>query len=167
MVGWVLGCSLGEAVTRVVGLGEALGKIVGTTAPLPPRPGLETDLAARVKSLQGSYGRSLHCCSGYCYWHTFLEAEIEVEKCLRGGGKVELEAVGGLTAQSRDTLIEHAVVGCVLGCSLAEAVATVVGLGEVRYRNALFQDIDNGLTRECRRLEPKKRSIGGAWVLYE
>ncbi len=59
-----------------------------------------------------------------------MEAEIEVEKCIGGGGKVELEGVGGLTAQPLDTLVEHAVVICVLGCSLAEAVARVVGLGE-------------------------------------
>ncbi len=49
VVGCVLGCSLVEAVARVVGLGEALGRIIGTTPP-PPRPGLETDLASRFRS---------------------------------------------------------------------------------------------------------------------
>ncbi len=46
------------------------------------------------------------------------------------GGKVELEGVGGPTAQPLDTLFKHTVVGCVLGCSFAEAVARVVGLGK-------------------------------------
>ncbi len=109
----------------------------------------------------------MHCCSGYCYWHTFLEAEIEVEQCLGGGGKVELEGVGGPTAQPLDTLVEHAVVGSMLGCFLAEAVALVFGLGEARCRNSLLQDMDNGLTRECRGLQPKEGSVGDAWVLYE
>ncbi len=58
-------------------------------------------------------------------------------------------------------------VGFVLGCSFAEAVARVVGLGEARCHDALLQDIDNGLTRECRGLEPKEGSVGGTWVLYE
>ncbi len=165
MVGYVLGCSLAEAVARVVGLGEALGRIVGTT-PLPGQ-GLETDLASRFRSSHRGHGWSLHCCSGYCYWHTFLEAEIEVEQCLGGGGKVDLEGVGGPTAQPLHTLVLNAVVGCVAGCSLAEAVARVVGFEEARCRVALLQDIDNGLTRECRGLEPKEGSVGGAWVLYE
>ncbi len=52
----------------------------------------------------------------------------------RGGGKVELEGVGGPTAQPQDTLVENAVVGCMLGCSLVEAVARVVGLGEALGR---------------------------------
>ncbi len=73
-----------------------------------------------------------------------------------------LEGVGGQTAQPLDILVEHAVVGCVLSCSLAEAVARVVSLREARCRDALLQDIDNGLTRECRGLEPKERSVGGA-----
>ena len=84
-----------------------------------------------------------------------------------GGGKVELEGVGGPTAQPQDTLVEHHVVSCVLGCSLAKAMARVSGLGEAHYHDALLQDIDNGLTRKCQGLEPKKRSVGGAWVLYE
>ncbi len=58
-------------------------------------------------------------------------------------------------------------VGYVLGCSLAEAVARGVGLEEAGCRDALLQDLDSGLTRECRGLEPKERSVGGAWVLYE
>ncbi len=64
-----------------------------------------------------------------------------------------------------DTLVELTVIGFVLGCSLAEAVARVVGLGEARCCDALLQDIDNGLTRECRGLEPKEGSVGRAWVL--
>ncbi len=36
VVGFVLGCSLAKAVARVVLLREALGKIVGTTPPVPP-----------------------------------------------------------------------------------------------------------------------------------
>ena len=63
-----------------------------------------------------------------------MEAEIEVEQCLGVGGKVELEGVGGPTAQLLDTLVEHSVVGCVLGCNLAEAVARVVGLREALGR---------------------------------
>ncbi len=82
----------------------------------------------------------------------------------RGGGKVELEGVGGPTAQLLDILVEHTVVGCMLGC-FTEAVARVVGLGEARCCNALLQDIDNGLTRECRGLESKEGSVGKAWVL--
>ena len=50
-----------------------------------------------------------------------------------------------------------------LGCSLPEAVARVVGLGEAS--NTLLQDIDNGLTREFRGLEPKEGSVGRVWVL--
>ncbi len=63
-----------------------------------------------------------------------MEAEIEVEHCLAGGDKLELESVGGQTAQPLDTLVEHGVVGCVLSFSLAEAVARVVGLGEALGR---------------------------------
>ncbi len=116
--------------------------------PPPLDSGLETDLASRFRSSHHGHGRSLHCCSGYCQWHTLLEAEIEIEQCLGGGGKVELEGVEGPTAQPLDTLVEHAVVSCVLGCILAEAVARVVDFGEARCLDALLQDIDNGLTRE-------------------
>ncbi len=70
-------------------------------------------------------------------------------------------------AQPLNNLVEHAVIDCVLGCSLAEAVARVVSFGEARCHDALHQDIDNSLTRECRRLEPKEGGVGGAWVLYE
>ena len=63
VVGYVLGCNLAEGVARVVGLGEALGKIVGNTP--PRRPGLETDFASRFKSSHCGHGRSLHCCSEY------------------------------------------------------------------------------------------------------
>ncbi len=63
-----------------------------------------------------------------------MEAEIEVEQCLGVGGKVELKGVGGPTPQLLDTPVEHAVVGYVLGCNLAEAVARVVGLGEALGR---------------------------------
>ncbi len=82
---------------------------------------------------------------------------------------MELEGVGGPTAQPLDTFVENVVVDFVLGCSLAEAVARVVGFRETRCHNALLQDIDidNSLTREYRRLEPKKKSVGGASVLYE
>ncbi len=66
--------------------------------------------------------------------------------------KVELEGVGGPTAQPLNALVEHSVVGCVLGCSFAEVLARVVGLEEARCRDMLLQDIDNGLTRECRGL---------------
>ncbi len=63
-----------------------------------------------------------------------MEAEIEIEQCLGVDGKVELEGVRGLTAQLLDTLVEHSVVGCVLSCNLAEAVARVVSLGEALGR---------------------------------
>ncbi len=135
--------------------------------PSSRRPGLETVLASRFTTSHRGHGRSLHFYPRYCYWRTLLEAEIEVEQCLGGGGKVEIEGVGGPTAQPLNTLVEYVVVSCVLDFFLAEAVARVVGLGEARCRNALLQDIDNGLTRECRRLEPKEESVWGAWVLYE
>ncbi len=65
-------------------------------------------------------------------------------------------------AQPLDTLVEDAVVSCVLGFSLAEAVARVVGHREARCRDALLQDIDNGLMRKCRGLEPKEvERLGG------
>ncbi len=83
-----------------------------------------------------------------------------------GGGKVELEGVGGPTAQSLDALVENAVVGCGLDYSLAETVARVVGLEEARCHDALLQGIDNGLTTECRGLEPKEGRVSRAWVLY-
>ena len=63
-----------------------------------------------------------------------MEAEIEVEHCLGVSGKVELEGGGSPTAQPLDTLVDHSVVGCVLGCSLAEALARVVGLEEALRR---------------------------------
>ncbi len=103
----------------------------------PPRPGLETDLASRFTSSHRGQGRSLPCCSGYCEWHTLVEAEIEVEQCLGVGGKVGFEGVGGPTAQLLDTLVEYTMVSCVLGCNLAEAVARVVGLREVLGRNVV------------------------------
>lgn len=62
-------------------------------------------------------------------------------------------------------LVEHAVVGCVLGYFLLKAVAGLVGLEETRCRDALFQDIDDGLTREGRGLEPKEKSVERAWIL--
>ena len=65
VVGYMLACSLAKALTRVVSLGKALGRIVGTTPP-PARLGLETDLASRFKSSHRGHGRSLYCCSGYC-----------------------------------------------------------------------------------------------------
>ncbi len=63
-----------------------------------------------------------------------MEAEIEVEQCLGSVGKVELEGVGSPTAKPVDTPVEHTVVSCVLGFSLAEAVARVVGLKEALGR---------------------------------
>ncbi len=58
-------------------------------------------------------------------------------------------------------------IGCVLGCSFAEAVAKVIGPEEACCRDALLQDIDNGLTRECRGLELKEETVRRAWVLYK
>ncbi len=78
---------------------------------------------------------------------------------------MELEGVRDPTTQPLNTLVEHVVVDCVLGCSLAEAVARVGSLGEARFRDLWLQDIDNGLTRECRGLEPKEGSVGRASVL--
>ena len=80
---------------------------------------------------------------------------------------MKLKGVGGLTAQPLNILDEYAVVGFVLGFSLAEAVARVVGLREARCRDALLQGISNKFTRECQGLDPKEGSIGWACVLYE
>ncbi len=91
-------------------------------------------MASRFGSLYHGHSWSFHCCSGYCYWHTLLEAEIEVEQYLGNGSKVELEGGGGPTAQPQDTPVEYSVIGFMLGCSLAEAVARVVGLGETLRR---------------------------------
>ena len=91
-------------------------------------------MASKLRLSHRGQSRSLPCCSGYYQWHTLVEAEIEVEKCLGVGGKVKLEGVRVPIAQLLDTLVENAVVGCVLGCNLAEAAARVVGLEEALGR---------------------------------
>lgn len=62
-------------------------------------------------------------------------------------------------AQPLEAFVKHTIVGYILGNSFAEAVARIASLGEAYYCNALFQNIDHALARECRGLKPENGGV--------